>query len=106
MSGDTIQEIDLVEVILETTNSLYSSIISSIVQNINPLLDKLIFVDNTITTDSYFEKILKSMITVIVQIILCKLSMMLIDIIILYHWCDIFSISICVKFSYKFQNYF
>lgn len=57
MSGDTIQEIDLVEVILETTNSLYSSIISSIVQNINPLLDKLIFVDNTITTDSYFEKI-------------------------------------------------
>ena len=25
MSGDTIQEIDLVEVILETTNSLYSS---------------------------------------------------------------------------------
>ena len=37
MSGDTIQEIDLVEVILETTNSLYSSIISSIVQNINPL---------------------------------------------------------------------
>lgn len=57
MSGDTIQEINLVEVILETTNTLYSSIISSISQNINPLLDKLIFVDNTITENSYFEKI-------------------------------------------------
>lgn len=58
MSGDTIQEIDLVKVILETTNTLYSSIISSISQNINPLLDKLIFVDNTITENSYFKKYL------------------------------------------------
>lgn len=57
MSGDSIQEINIAEIILETTNSLCSSMLESINKEVYPLLDKLIFVDKNIILDSYFEKI-------------------------------------------------
>lgn len=57
MSGDSIETINLTQVILETANTLCSSLLESIDKNIYPLLDKVIFVDETITQDSYFKKI-------------------------------------------------
>lgn len=57
MSGDTLQTIDISKIILETTNSLCTSILESISDKIYPLLDQVIFIDNSITTDYYFKKI-------------------------------------------------
>lgn len=57
MSGESIQDIDITQLILETANSLCTTMLESIDNNIYPLLDKVIFIDETITTDSYFEKI-------------------------------------------------
>lgn len=57
MSGETLESIDIASIILDTTNTLCSNMLDSIDKNIYPLLDKIIFVDETITQDSYFEKI-------------------------------------------------
>ena len=60
MSGETLTTTEIANIILETTNTLCSNMLQSIDQNIYPLLDKIIFIDKTITTDSYFEKIFGS----------------------------------------------
>ena len=57
MSESTVQTVDIVKVILETVNSLSSSLLNSINENVFPLLDEIIFIDTNITTDSFFEKI-------------------------------------------------
>ncbi len=57
MSEETIQTIDVAKVIIETVNSLCSSLISSINEKVYPLLDEIIFIDENITNDSFFEKI-------------------------------------------------
>lgn len=57
MSGDSIQSIDIAQIILDTTNSLCSNMLQSIDSKIYPLLDQVVFIDKTITKDSHFEKI-------------------------------------------------
>lgn len=57
MSGDYLQATDISEIILETANSICSTMLESIDENIYPLLDKVIFINKNILTDSYFEKI-------------------------------------------------
>lgn len=57
MSGDTLNANDITEIILETANSICSTMLESIDDSIYPLLDKVIFVDKSILTDTYFEKI-------------------------------------------------
>ena len=57
MSGDSIQEIDITNIILETANSLCTSMLESINKEVYPLLDNLIFIDKRITNDTYFEKL-------------------------------------------------
>lgn len=57
MSGDTLQATDITQIILETANSLCSTMLESIDKNIYPLLDQVIFVNKNIVSDSYFEKI-------------------------------------------------
>lgn len=57
MSGDATQTIDISKVILETTNSICSSFLESIDSKIYNLLDKMIFIDSSITKDSNFEAI-------------------------------------------------
>lgn len=57
MSGDATQTIDISKVILETTNSICTSFLESIDSKIYDLLDKTIFIDSSITQDSYFEAI-------------------------------------------------
>lgn len=53
-----IQEIDIVNVILETINTLCQSLFSSIDNTIFSLLDKIIFINSDITETSYLEKIM------------------------------------------------
>ena len=57
MSGDSLQATDISEIILETANSLCSTMLESIDESIYPLLDKVIFINKNVITDSYFEKI-------------------------------------------------
>lgn len=57
MSGDTLQATEITEIILETANSICSTMLESIDESIYPLLDKVIFVDKTILTDAFFPKI-------------------------------------------------
>lgn len=52
------QTINVGEIILNTINSLCSSLFSSIDSNILPELDNLIFMDTTITETTYMERIL------------------------------------------------
>lgn len=57
MSGDTLQATDITQIILETANSICSTMLESIDESIYPLLDKVIFINKGILTDSYFPKI-------------------------------------------------
>lgn len=52
------QEIDIVNVILETINTLCQSLFSSIDNTIFSLLDKIIFINSDITETNYLEKIM------------------------------------------------
>lgn len=57
MSGDALQATDITEIILETANSICSTMLESIDESIYPLLDKVIFINKGILKDSYFELI-------------------------------------------------
>lgn len=57
MSGDAVQPIDVTKIILETANSICSSMLSSIDSVITPLLDKTIFIDEDITKGHFFLQI-------------------------------------------------
>lgn len=57
MSGDSLQSSDITEIILDTANSICSTMLESIDESIYPLLDKVIFINKNILTDSYFPKI-------------------------------------------------
>lgn len=57
MSGDSLQAADITEIILDTANSICSTMLESIDESIYPLLDKVIFINKNILTDSYFPKI-------------------------------------------------
>ena len=52
------QEIDFVEIILNTVNSLCQTLFSSIDKAISPILDDLIFINQDIAENKYLEKIL------------------------------------------------
>lgn len=53
-----IQEVDIVNVILETINTLCQSLFSSIDNTLFSLLDKIIFINSDITETNYLEKIM------------------------------------------------
>ncbi|MBQ9313455.1 MAG: hypothetical protein IJ220_00375 [Clostridia bacterium] len=57
MSGDTVTQIDITKLILDTTNTLCTNMLESIDSAIYPLLDKTIFINQEIAEDSYFERI-------------------------------------------------
>ena len=57
MSGDTIQTIDITQVILDTTNTLCNTMLTSIDKATNGLIDKIIFITKEITEESYFGNI-------------------------------------------------
>ena len=57
MADEPIQTIDIVNIILETTNSLCSSLLDSINKNIFPMLDEIIFVNHKIVDNDIFLKI-------------------------------------------------
>ena len=52
---------EIVSVVLEVLNSICSNLITSIDENIFPLLDKLVFIDtNIFTTGDKFNKLLSN----------------------------------------------
>lgn len=57
MSGDSVAQIDITKIVIDTANTLCSNMLQSIDSAIYPLLDKTIFIDEEIAEDSYFEKI-------------------------------------------------
>ena len=48
--------IDYSSIIIDTINSLFSSLLSSINNSLYSLLDELVFIDTSIISDSFFEK--------------------------------------------------
>ena len=52
--------IDYSSIIINTINSLFSSLLSSINNSLYSLLDELVFIDTSIISDSFFEKVLGS----------------------------------------------
>lgn len=51
------EDINIVEIIFKTINSLCSSLFSSIDNSVYTLLDDLVFIDSEIIKDSFLEKI-------------------------------------------------
>lgn len=49
---------DIINIIIETINSIFSNLFSSIDNNIYSYLDKFAFIDSSIIDNSFFEKIL------------------------------------------------
>ncbi len=54
------ETINVTEIILETINSLFSNLFSSIDNSLYPILDDLTFIDTTILNENYLENILGS----------------------------------------------
>ena len=64
MSGDiTSNEINIVETVQETINTLCSTLFDSIKNIIFPLLDDIVFIDNDIVESTYMEKLFGTSIT-------------------------------------------
>ena len=57
MSGDSVAQIDITKIIMDTANTLCTNILESVDSTIYPLLDKTIFIDEEIAEDSFFERI-------------------------------------------------
>ncbi len=53
-------EVNIIETVKETINSLCDSLFTSINNNVFPLLDDIVFVDTDITDSSYMEKLFNS----------------------------------------------
>lgn len=61
MSGDiTSNEINIVETVQETINTLCSTLFDSIKNIIFPLLDDIVFIDNNIIESTYMEKLFRN----------------------------------------------
>ena len=52
MSGDSVAQIDITKIIIDTANTLCTNMLESIDSTIYPLLDKTIFIDEEIAEDS------------------------------------------------------
>ena len=52
------QSQNITQIIIDTINSIFESIFSSIDNHLYSLLDELIFIDSDILNDRYFEEIL------------------------------------------------
>lgn len=66
MSGDTetvANEINIIETVQETINTLCNSLFDSIRNTIFPLLDEIVFIDNDIMESAYMEKLFGTSLT-------------------------------------------
>ena len=52
------QSENITQIIIDTINTIFENIFSSIDNNLYSLLDELIFIDKDILNDNYFQKIL------------------------------------------------